>query len=155
LTGWKEFAPAPNPMAVSAVAVPPTVIEAVPFVPVRTRLPVLPPLSAAETFRVLPVCAALMAEIRLATVSLPVEVYVKTELTPSLMVIWSPLLMPSDAKVALVEVLTPPVPDATASAVSFAPVPTIVAAGDAPASGFASKSLPFSIPDFGVLGRLS
>ena len=100
LTGWKEFAPAPNPIAVSAVAVPPTVIEAVPFVPVSTRLPVLPPLSVADTFSVLPVCAALMAEIRLATVSLPVEVYVNTEWMPSLMVIWSPLLIPSDANVA-------------------------------------------------------
>ncbi len=51
--------------------------------------------------------------------------------------------------------LVTPVPDATASAVSFAPLPTIVAAGGAPASGFASKSLPLSAPDFGVLGRLS
>jgi len=65
------------------------------------------------------------------------------------------LLIPSEARVAAVEVLTLPVPDATASAVSFAPVPVIVAAGEAPASGLAWKSLPLSIPDFGVLGRLS
>jgi hypothetical protein len=64
-------------------------------------------------------------------------------------------LIPSDANVAAVDVFTPPVPDATASAANAAPVPVIVAAGEAPASGLAWKSLPLSIPDFGVLGRLS
>ena len=50
---------------------------------------------------------------------------------------------------------TVPVPVATASGDSLAPLPTIVAAGAPPASGLASKSLPVSIPDLGVLGRLS
>src|SRR5271156_3912616 len=153
LTGWKEFAPAPNPIAVSAVAVPPTVIDAMPVVPVRTRLPL--PLSAAPTSRVPPVFAALIAATKSLTLSIPVDVYENGVLVPSLIVILSPKLMPNDESVVPAVKATEPVPVATASGCSVAPLPVITAAAGAPASGLASKSVPISIPELGALGRLA
>ena len=74
LVGSNRFEEFPNPMAVSAVDVPPTVIEAVPVVPVSTRSPLLPLLSWAETSKVPPLLAALMALIKPPMVSDPVAV---------------------------------------------------------------------------------
>ena len=75
----------------------------------------LPPLSAAETSREPPVCRRIDCADQIADRVGTVDVYVNSELMPSLIVIVWPELIPSDASVALDAVLTVPVPVATAS----------------------------------------